>query len=154
MTTSYRITLERGSRMKRFLAISATALIASVALASPLTTSPAQAAVKEGRTIETFYGIDYVALHGYTDYANKDVKVDVLRGPNQVPVGSVNVKPDRTGFVEINHIGGGPFPGGDCWDDPATPDIQPGDVIRTTPADNPTDQDTSAVRDIIIDQAA
>jgi Ca2+-binding RTX toxin-like protein len=140
--------LRGGGKMKKILAIGATALLASVALSAS-----SWAAVKDGRSIEVFHGIEYVGLVNYP--AQHDVKVEVLRGAKDVVIGSVNVKTDDDGFAEINHVGGGPWANygeTDCWDEPATPDIRPGDVIRTSLAANPNDVDTAAVRDIFIDQ--
>lgn len=154
MTTNYASYLEKGGgRLKKFLAVSATALIASVMLANP-----AWAAVKDGRSIEVFHGIEFVGINGYP--GTTDIKVDVLRGPSDVIVGSTTQRTNGAGLLEINHVGGGQFPGGDCWgpDPDVTPDIMPGDTVRTTVLDgagNATnDIDSTVVRDIFIDTDA
>ena len=83
-----------------------------------------------------------------------------MRGPDDVVIGSVTGRTDASGTLEINHLGGGQFPVGDCWAGPVTPDIMPGDTVRTTIAaplgadGQPTgenDVDSTNVRDIFID---
>lgn len=121
--------------------------------------------VEEGRTMEIVYGIEFVVLEGYP--AKRDVRVDVVRGQgeNAVVVGSTTQRTDSTGLMEINHLGGGQFPGGDCWAYPGTPDIRPGDTVVATvlspdgtPApEDPNDPnsapdvDTLVVRDVFLD---
>ncbi len=104
------------------------------------------------RSIEVFHGIEFVGLGGYP--ANSDVRGDVLRGPDQVRVGTVTAQTNGQGALEINHLGGGQFPSGDCWAPPVTPDIQPGDKVQTTVLNDPTDVDFTIVRDIFIDTDA
>jgi Fibronectin type III domain/Chitobiase/beta-hexosaminidase C-terminal domain len=147
-----------------------------VLLAALTLTPPAFGAVKDGRTIEVDYGIDFVVLDFPPDPndpsrypANTNVRVDVLRGPENVVVGSTTQRLDNQGHLEINHVGGGQFgAGGDCWGPSTlnpnapnvTPDILPGDTIQSTilnadgtPKD-PADVDSTAARDIFMDTDA
>ncbi|MBA2442073.1 MAG: chitobiase/beta-hexosaminidase C-terminal domain-containing protein [Rubrobacter sp.] len=145
MITSYEGFLERGgSRTKKLIL----ALMAAALLMLSVLAPTAQAAVKDGRSIEAFYGRDLVLIRGYSE--NTDVRVDVLRGANDVVVGSTTQSTDETGELEINHGGAG-----DCWGDPVTPDIMPGDTVRTTVLDaqgNETgDVDSTTVRDVFVD---
>jgi hypothetical protein len=115
------------------------------------------APVEEGRTMEIVHGIEFVVLEGYP--ADAEVRVDVVRGKGQnaVVVGSTTQRTDGTGLMEINHLGEGQFPDGDCWDYPGTPDIQPGDVVMATvlgpQGSDSADVDTSIVRDVFIEPA-
>ena len=114
------------------------------------------APVEEGRTMEIVHGIEFVVLEGYP--ANAEVRVDVVRGQGQnAVVGSTTQRTDGTGLMEINHLGEGQFPAGDCWDYPGTPDIQPGDVVMATvlgaQGNNTSDVDTSVVRDVFTEPA-
>lgn len=137
MTTEHTNILERGSRFKKLLAISATALIATVALATP-----AWAGAGGDRRIEVDYSIDYVLVEGYPD-DGQQVRIEVFRGATATPdsgveigqfEGTTSADPQgRAGnILEVNHFGGGQFPNGDCWQEPATPDILPGDKIQAT----------------------
>ena len=114
------------------LAVSA-ALVGAVAA-----TAPAQAAVKSGRLIETFHGINYVGIAGFPP--NKQVRTEIVRGATVI--GHATKTTDGAGFYELNHVGGA-----DCFDT-ATPDILPGDVIRTQVLDTPTDTDSMTVQDV------
>jgi hypothetical protein len=85
----------------------------------------ADAAVKGSRSIEAAHSRDLVILTGYPK--NKEVMVEVLRGG--VLLGTTadsHYETDTTGFLEVNHVGG------DCYDGNVSPDIRPGDTIRTT----------------------
>jgi len=113
--------------------IAATALVAA-GIAAPA----AQADVKPGRTIENFHGINFVAIDGYP--GGEDVRIEVLR--RGVVIGHATKRTDADGLIELNHTGDG-----DCFTTP-TPDILPGDVIRTTLVDDPADTDFSVVRDV------
>lgn len=127
----------RVSPRKLLAASLCAAIIALPALAQP---ASAEDVVQEGRTIEAFIGTNLIGLDGYP--ANRSVKVEVVR--NGVVVGSKTMTTDGTGFLEINHVGGA-----DCFDPPATPDIMPGDTIRTTTegdAEGVTDR--AVVRDV------
>ena len=130
MTVSYGNILERGSRFKKLLAISATALIASVSLATP-----AWAGASGDKRIEANYSIDYVLLEGYPQ-AGQQVRVDVFRNATAeansgVKIGTFTgdtVRDVKAGnMLEINHVGGA-----DCWQGTSTPDIQPGDKVQAT----------------------
>lgn len=106
--------------------------------------------VKEGRTLEVFHGIEFVGLSNYPQSA--DVRVDVVR--DGVVTGSTTQKTSADGLLEINHVGGGQFPAGDCWNPAATPDIRPGDTVLTTVLDksgnDSADVDSTVVRDVEI----
>jgi len=110
--------------------------------------APALGAVKDPRAIEVFFNRDLVLAYGYPPATA--LKVDVLRGPADVVVGTTTQTTDAAGVLEINHVGGG-----DCWDPPATPDIIPGDTVRVTVLDGagqPTaDVDSTATRDLFVD---
>lgn len=157
MTIAQTIHSEKGGKLKKLFVASAAAILLSLTAVAP----PSEAAVKGTRSIEVFHGIEYVGVVGYP--ARTQVKVDVLRGPNNVSIGSVTATTDGTGFLEIHHLGAGPFPGGDCWGpnalDPSapnvTPDIRPGDTVQTTVLDNGVatdDIDSTVVRDIFINE--
>jgi len=151
-------TMRGGGATKKLFVAFFVALLAALML-----TPSAFGAVKGTRSIEVDYGIDFVVLDGYP--ANTNVRVDVLRGPNDVLVGPTTQRTDSQGLLEINHIGGGQFgAGGDCWGPSTlnpnapnvTPDILPGDKVQSTilnadgtPVD-PTDQDFTVTRDIKI----
>ena len=109
---------------------------------------PLPAGVDAPRSIEVFHGIEMVGLHNYP--AKADVRVDVVR--NGVVIGSTTHKTDANGLLEINHIGGGQFPAGDCWDPAATPNIRPGDTVLSTivSGDLSGEQDSTVVRDVYI----
>jgi hypothetical protein len=77
---------------------------------------------------------DFVSAEGY-DPAGGVVTVSIIRGGSVVS--QAHVTPDRFGLVEVNH------PGGGCWE-VITPDIRPGDVVRTTTAAGVVDQTTVA----------
>jgi hypothetical protein len=115
--------------------------LAATLLSLAVTASPASADVKSGRLIESFHGINYVGVDGFP--ANEDVLVEVVRGTTVI--GHATKRTDRDGFFEINHVGGD-----DCFDT-QTPDILPGDVVRTTVVDDPEDTDSMLVRDVVND---
>lgn len=132
-------------RLKKLILASMTAAV----ICLPMTTNQAFAQteapdnVKNGRTVEAFLGSDLTNVQGYPP--NTEVTMEVLR--NGVVVGSKTMTTDAQGFMEINHVGGA-----DCWDEPATPDIMGGDVIRTTTAgDAEGVTDHVTVRDVAID---
>jgi hypothetical protein len=108
-------------------------------------TAEAREGVDSPRSIEVFHGIEFVGLVNYP--ARTDVRVDVLR--DGVVIGSTTQKTDASGLMEINHLGGGLFPAGDCWDPGNTPDIKPGDRVLSTILSN-GEQDSTAVRDIML----
>lgn len=120
-----------------------------------LTASQTQATTKGDRRLEVDYTADYVLLENYP--LGETVKVDVVRGDAVIGTQTGETVEDPQGrassVFEINHIGGGqPEAGGDCWAEPFTPDIKPGDKIVTTLLDGlgaPTaDTDYTFVRDL------
>lgn len=139
--------VERGGGiLKKILAASAL----TAALTIPVLIAPASAAdsVRNGRTIEAFIGSDLVNVQNYP--ANKQVTIEVVR--NGVVAGSVSGKTDASGFAEFNHTGGGQVAaGGDCFKPPVSPDIMPGDTIRTKTQGDRGARDSAVVRDVEID---
>jgi chitobiase/beta-hexosaminidase-like protein len=137
-------------RRTRAIITTAAALAAASALAGP-----AGAAVTSPHSINVFYHRDFVQGSGFQ--AGDRVTVDVLR--NGTVIGTAaNVVPtdDPTtaafdGLVTVNH------PGGVCWDK-FTPDLQRGDVIRTTVANAPptstTAVDTTPIMDVEVTKQA
>jgi hypothetical protein len=126
------------------------ALGAAAALAGP-----AGAAVTLPHSINVFYHRDFVQGSGFQ--ASDLVTVEVLRN-NAVIGTAANVVPtdDPTtsafdGLVTVNH------PGGVCWDS-FTPDLQRGDVVRTTvtnaPLNSTTAVDTTPIMDIEVTKQA
>lgn len=152
MTTSYKSGFVRGGKMKKmFLALFA--IFLTVMVLAP----QARALINEdplpfSRNIVVFPERDFVVVDG-SDYANKNVKVSVLR--NGVVLSTSRGTADAAGFFEINH------PGGACWTG-ATPDIQPGDVVQVDIlTDGPLDAATltgegarTITRNAVITQAA
>src|SRR5215207_1575284 len=115
--------------------------VAAALLSLAVTATPASADVKNGRLIEVFHGINYIGVDGFPEGA--DVRVEVLR--NGTLIGEATKRTDASGFFEINHVGGT-----DCFDT-QTPDILPGDVVRTTVVDDLEDTDSTLVRDVVND---
>src|SRR3712207_3933753 len=118
-----------GGIVRKVLAAS----LLTAALIVPAVVVPASAAdsVKRGRTIEAFIGTNLVDVQNYP--AGKSIRVTVLRNGDVIGTadGRTGTRGANRGFAEFNHDGGGPFPRGDCFNRPFTPDIVPGDVIRT-----------------------
>jgi hypothetical protein len=118
----------------------AVALVAILCLCAGVTgllrapAAAAQAVVNDPpaapHSIIAFPGRDFISAEGY-DPAGGVVTVSLLR--NGSVVSEAHVTPDRFGLVEVNH------PGGGCWEI-VTPDVRPGDVIRTTTAAGVVDQ--------------
>jgi hypothetical protein len=86
-----------------------------------------------GRAILSFPERDFVSLTGFAQ--NSRVTVEVLRNDVVVGVAHDAVPQDDLktpgvfdGLVDVNH------PGGACWEG-VTPNIRPGDVVRTTQVD-------------------
>lgn len=133
---------DRGRGMAR--KVLATSLVAAVLSGSALVGS-ASAAVTGGQTIEAFIGTNLVSLYGYTP--GESVKLEVFRPGNPNPIGTTTRTADSEGFIEINHDG---TAGGDCFDAPNTPNIRPGDTLRTTGDPEPAGSgvDSEVVRDI------
>jgi hypothetical protein len=115
------------------------AAVAAALLSLAVTATPASADVKNGRLIEVFHGINYIGVDGFP--AREDVRVQVLRGTTVI--GEAVKRTDAGGFFEVNHVGGA-----DCFDG-KTPDILPGDVVRTTLVDDTDDTDSTLVRDVV-----
>jgi hypothetical protein len=135
--------IQRGGIFKKLFLMVLTTLLLFSTLGSPLA-QPAQAAVGGDRVIEVFYERDIVSLDSYP--ANTPVTIEVVRA-GQV-VGSVTRATDESGFLEINHIGLN-----DCWTSEFTPDIAPGDEVRTSFQDAATGlqvSDFTVVRDVFI----
>ena len=84
-------------------------------------------------SIVVFPERDFVTVEGY-DPADGTVRIEVIRGG--VVVSTAAGVPDEVGFLEVNH------PGGLCWE-VVTPDIRPGDIVRTT-QNGVVDQTTTA----------
>lgn len=129
-------------KLKKLLGASAAALVLGAALANP-----SWSAVSPPRAIEVFHGSEFVGLAGYP--ATALVRVDVVR--DGVVVGSAERRANNAGAIEINH-GGGEL--NDCWGPKPniTPDILPGDTVRTTISDGPLagTVDSTVVRDVSI----
>lgn len=126
MTTSYANILEKGSRFKKLLAISATALVATVALATP---SWAAVTPNTNHTITVFPERDMVGVEGY-EATGKDMIVVIRR--NGVEIGRAQGPTITTAGgpgLEVNHGPLGAAQPGDCWN-VTTPDILPGDVVE------------------------
>jgi hypothetical protein len=147
-------TLNSGARVacRRTCALISTvaALGAAAALAGP-----ANAAVTSPHSINVFYHRDFVQASGFQ--AGDLVTVEALR--NNTVIGTASnivptddpTTPPFDGLVTINH------PGGACWDN-FTPDLQRGDVIRTTitnaPLGSTTAVDTTPIANIEVTQQA
>ncbi|MFD1055379.1 Ig-like domain-containing protein [Terrabacter terrigena] len=91
-------------------------------------------------TIISFPERDFVSADGYAQ--GDPVTVEVIRSGFTVGIAHVDPQDDLTtpgfdGLVEVNH------PGGGCWET-VTPDIRPGDVVRTTTGSGTVDQTTTA----------
>lgn len=145
MTISYERLLDRGrGRAKKLLAISAIALIASVALATP-----SWAAVNPGNNISVFHELDIVSASGHED--GDPLTIEVKR--NGIVIGQTSgpavIGPEGTG-LEVNHEGTGPDDGS-CWSG-ITPDVLPGDEIVVTNNADPNNPviDSTIVLDVSI----
>lgn len=120
------------------------AAVAGAMVAAAMPALSADGAVGTGRSIEAFTGPDMIALTGYPP--NTNVKVEVVR--QGFVVGYTTRLTDSIGGVEINHVGGG---AGDCFQSPATPDVQPTDTIRATVLKPGGFRDASVVRGVWVD---
>ncbi len=117
--------------------------------------SPSWAAVNgDNRNLEIDYSRDFVLLEGYP--ADTDIQVDVLRNGVSIGkfVGQAENNARGLSTLEINHVGGGQYPLGDCWQSPATPDILPGDKVQATVLNTPSDVDYTFVRDLTFTEDA
>ena len=150
-TSQERVSQKGGGIVKKFLVAS----LLTAALIVPALVMPASAAdsVRRGRTIEAFIGTNLVDVQNYP--AGMSIRVDVLRNGSLISSanGKTGTRGANKGFAEFNHDGGGPYPRGDCFNKPFTPDIIPGDVIRTKIAGE-TRTDRATVRDIFLDTEA
>lgn len=123
----------------------AASLVSMTALS--LSAIPANAAVTGGESIEVFTGSNLISLTGYP--ANTQVRIEVLR--QKFVIGSAVKTTDSSGAIEMNHIGA---EANDCFDGESSPDVMPGDTMRTTVLPhNPVapNVDTSVVRGVWID---
>lgn len=134
---------KQGARGGRFTlrrhGMTAASLVSMTALS--LSVMPADAAVSGGRSIEVFTGSNLLSLTSYP--ADTDVRVEVLR--QGFVIGSAVKQTDASGQIEMNHSGVT-----DCFDGPSSPDIGPGDTIRTTIVSSGV-RDTSVVRGVRVD---
>ena len=140
MTSEYGNILERGSRLRKLLAASATALVLGVAAASP-----SWAAIDPQHVVTVFPDRDMVVAEDYDP--NTPIQVEVLR--NGVVIGQTDPAGETAdaggvGILEVNHGPVGAPQPGDCWVG-TTPDIQGNDVIRITTPDGVETMDVADV---------
>lgn len=115
---------------------------AMVAVAMPVLSSvSSDAAVGGRRSIEVTTTSDLVILEGYPRRAQ--VRIKAFRGG--VLVGSAVKRVQPGGSIELNHGGGA-----DCWESARTPNLRPGDKIRTRIIGTQT-IDSMVVRGLFID---
>jgi hypothetical protein len=124
------------SRARARALVSLAGVGAAAALAAP---AIAGAAVTPGRSIEVALGSNMVILGGYPD---ENVRLDVVR--NGVIVGTARHSHNDGATITINHTGEG-----DCFEGPVTPDLLPGDTLRTTDKAGVVDSET--LRDVDLD---
>jgi hypothetical protein len=141
MTTDRGNILEKGSRLKKLLAASGTALILGVAAATP-----SWAAIDPEHAVTVFPDRDMVVAEEYDP--GQAIQIEVLRGGVVIgdtgPAETADV--GGVGILEVNHgPAGDPLPG-DCWVG-TTPDIQGGDVVRIT---TPDGVETTTVADVAV----
>ncbi|MDQ4086189.1 MAG: Ig-like domain-containing protein [Actinomycetota bacterium] len=122
----------------------AVAAVLASTTALSLSAVSADAAVTGGESIEVFTGSNLISLTSYP--AGEDVRVEVLR--QGVVIGSAVKTTDPDGAIEMNHVGA---EADDCFEGDTSPDVMPGDTIRTTVVSNPANRDTSVVRGVWID---
>jgi chitobiase/beta-hexosaminidase-like protein len=89
-------------------------------------------------SIISFPQRDFVSAEGYEE--GVPVIVEVLRNGSIIGT-STEVTPLADGLVEVNH------PGGGCWVG-STPDIRPGDEVRTTQLDIAGRQDATTTANV------
>lgn len=135
----------RGSGAKKLLAVSATAVLAGLAVAAPaLAATPPQLP----HDITAFPQRDMVVADGYAP--NTRLNITVRSGGGALEGRAVGTT-DRTGFLEVNH------PGGICWGAGAnaslqvTPDISPEDVVTVDQA-GPVESDSSRIINVQINK--
>jgi len=138
----------------------AASFVAAVLSGSALMGS-AQAEVTGGQTIEAFIGTNLVGLYGYEpgervtlevirNIAGTDTVIGTATKTASMPVPDDPSTPDEDesdpgGFIEINHGGTAE---NDCFDGTNTPNIRPGDTLKTTGAASGVDSEV--VRDLRI----
>ena len=124
---------ERGRRLKRLLAISATALLVSLPLTMPAQASPvAGSEIQPGHNITVFHNLDFIAVFGYAE--GEQLTVEVFRGDHQIGSAFGQTVETPEGFgLEVNHGPAGAPVQGDCWEE-FTPDVLPGDRVVVTSA--------------------
>jgi hypothetical protein len=130
--------VHRRVRLGRVLG-AAVAAGAMVAVTLPMFSS--EAAVGGRRSIEVTTTSDMVILEGYPNRAQ--VRIMAIRGGTIIASATKRVQPG--GGIELNH-GGGP----DCWESARTPNLRPGDKIRTRIIGTRT-IDSMVVRGLFID---
>jgi hypothetical protein len=115
---------------------------AMVAVAMPVLSSvSSDAAVGGRRSIEVTTTSDMVILEGYPRRA----RVRITARRDGVVVGSAIKRVQPGGTIEMNHGGGA-----DCWESARTPNLRPGDKIRTRVMGTRT-IDSTIVRGLFID---
>jgi hypothetical protein len=119
----------------------AVAMGAMVAVAMPVLSSvSSEAAVGGRRSIEVTTTSDLVILEGYPRRAR--VRIMAIRGGTIIASAT---KRAFDGAIELNHGGGA-----DCWESARTPNLRPGDTIRTRIIGTRT-IDSMVVRGLFID---
>lgn len=144
MTTSNEHILQKGSRARKVLAVSATALLTALAVAVPTWASPTGPdSIRPGKNIGVFHNLDFIAAFGYPE--GEKLTIDVYRGDTRIatasgPAGFADEGLPLSGALEVNHgIDVGTAGPGDCWTN-YTPDVLPGDRVVVTDASGGTDQ--------------
>jgi hypothetical protein len=120
-------------------AVAAGAMMAAVM--PVLSSVSSDAAVGGRRSIEVTTTSDLVILDGYP----RPARVRIMAFRDGVMVGSATKRVQPGGTIEMNH-GGGP----DCWESARTPNLRPGDKIRTRIIGTRT-RDSMVVRGMFID---
>lgn len=112
---------ERGGGLRRIIAFSAVAIVASFALAVP-----ALAEVRPDKTVGVAHNLDLVATSGYN--VGDPVEIQVFRNGVQIGEAAGPAAELEGVGLEVNHGTEAAVPG-DCWNN-VTPDILPGDEVR------------------------
>ncbi|QIN81380.1 hypothetical protein GBA63_01125 [Rubrobacter tropicus] len=136
MGTQYGNIFERGRRLKKLVAISATALLVSLPLAAPAQALPTGPGIQPGHNITVFHNLDFIAVFGYQ--VGEELTVQVFRGDHMIgtatgPAVEADEGLPQNGALEVNHGPEGDPQPGDCWEN-FTPDILPGDRVVVTSA--------------------
>ena len=129
-------------RLKKLLAVTATALLVSLPLAVPALALPTGPGVRDGKNVTVFHNLDFVAVFGYE--VGEEISVEVFRGERLIgsafgPAVEVDEGLPLNGALEVNHGPEGAPVQGDCWEN-FTPDILPGDRIVVTDSAGATDE--------------